>query len=268
MGANQDSYLEAGRIGVSQESISNFDASAAGTAAAFQSISRAPSEYRGKTRMERTRDSGTFFGGAREAEDMMRSRGGGAGVPKPRRRITNLDRAAVGRSITRLGISLFPGYLPGNDLEEIATGPNSGLVIEELHASRVPSLEVTNPTNRPVLIPEEEQLIGGLQDRVLNTSVLVAPSTHLDIPVSCLEQGRWGDRRDFGRGRAFAPRRTRRAKNASVADWIRRKDLAGATRPPSGAPSTRNWPIWASTPAPGPSGTPSSSSAATGNVPT
>ncbi len=136
----------------------------------------------------------------------------------------------VGREVdlTRLGISLFPVYLPGNDLEEIATGPNSGLVIEELRASTVPSLEVTNPTNRPVLIPEEEQLIGGLQDRVLNTSGLVAPSTHLGIPVSCLEQGRWGDRRDFGCGRAFAPRpfaprRTRRAKNASVADSIRRE---------------------------------------------
>ena len=223
MGANQDSYLEAGRIGVSQESISNFDASAAGTAAAFQSISRAASEYRGKTRMERTRDSGTFFGGTREAEEIRRARGGGGGVPRPRRGIPNLERAAVGRPITRLGISLFPVYLPGNDLQEITTGPNSGLVIEELRASKVPSLEVTNPTKRPVLIPEGEQLIGGLQDRVLNTSVLVAPSTHLDIPVSCLEQGRWGDRREFARGRAFAPRRTRRAKNASVADSIRRE---------------------------------------------
>ena len=223
MGANQDSYLEAGRMGVSQESISNFEPSAAGTSAAFQSISRATSEYRGKTRMERTRDSGTFFGGTREAEDVMRSGGGRAGVPKRRRGVPNLDRAAVGRPITRLGISLFPVYLPANDLPEIATGPNSGLVIEELQASRVPSLEVANPTNRPILIPEGEQLIGGLQDRVLNTSVLVAPSTHLDIPVSCLEQGRWGGRREFARGRAFAPRRTRRAKNASVADSVRRE---------------------------------------------
>lgn len=223
MGANQDSYLEAGRIGVSQESISNFEASAAGTAVAFQSISRATTEFRGKTRSERTRDSGTFFGGTREAEAVMRAGGGRAGVPKQRQGIPNLERAAVGRPITRLGISLFPVYLPGNNLPKIATGPNSGLVIEELRASRVPSLEVTNPTNRPVLIPEGEQLIGGLQDRVLNTSVLVAPSTHLDIPVSCLEQGRWGDRRDFGRGRAFAPRRARRAKNASVADSVHRE---------------------------------------------
>ncbi|MDE0138539.1 MAG: VWA domain-containing protein [bacterium] len=223
MGANQDSYLEAGRIGVSRESTSNYAATAVGTSAAFQSISRATREFRGKTRVERTRDSGTFFGGTREAEDVMRPGGGPARGPRRRRGIPNLERAAVGRPITRLGISLFPVYLPGNDLPEIATGPDAGLVIEELRASRVPSLEVTNPTTHPVLIPEGEQLIGGLQDRVLNTSVLVAPSTHLDIPVSCLEQGRWGDRRDFGHGRAFAPRRTRRAKNASVADSVRRE---------------------------------------------
>ena len=227
MGANQDSYLEAGRMGVSQESISNFEASAAGTSAAFQSISRATSEYRGKTRMERTRDSGTFFGGTREAEAVMRPGGVRAGFPNQPRGVPNLERAAVGRPITRLGISLFPVYLAGNDLPEIATGRNAGLVVEELPASTVPFLKVTNPTNRPVLIPEGEQLIGGLQDRVLNTSVLVAPSTHVDIPVSCLEQGRWGNRRDFDRGRAFAPRRARRAKNASVADSVRK---AGSRR--------------------------------------
>ena len=221
MGANQDSYLEAGRIGVAEESISNFDATAAGTAAAFQSISRATSEYRGKTRIERTRDSGKFYGGTREAEAEMRKRGGRAGIPKQRQGIPNLERASVGRPITRLGVSLFPVYLPGNDLPGIATGRGSGLLIEELPASTVPYLEVTNPTNLPVLIPEGEQFVGGLQDRVLNTSVLVAPSTHLDIPVSCLEQGRWGDRRDFERGRTYAPRRTRRAKNASVSDSVR-----------------------------------------------
>ena len=66
----------------SQESISNFEPSAAGTSAAFQSISRATSEYRGKTRMERTRDSGTFFGGTREAEAVMRPGGVRAGFPK------------------------------------------------------------------------------------------------------------------------------------------------------------------------------------------
>ncbi len=219
MGANQDAYLEAGRIGVRQESISNFEASAVGTEAAFRSMSRGTRQFREKTRYERRRDSGAFFGGIRESEEMMeemRNRNGGQS------RIPNLEMATVGQPITRLGISLFPIYLPGNYLPEIATGPNSGLVIEEQAASTVPSLQVTNPTNLPILIPEGEQLVGGLQDRVANTSILVAPASRLDIPVSCLEQGRWGDRRDFGRGRAFTPRRTRRAKNASVSDSVRR----------------------------------------------
>ena len=223
MGANQDSYLEAGRIGFSEESISNFAADQRGTSAAFASISRATSEYRGKTKIERTRDSGKFYGGTREAEIEMAGRSGRPGRRNMRRGIPNLEQASVGRPITRLGVSFFPVYVPGNDLPEIATGRGAGLAIEELPASRVPFLGVTNQTEVPVLIPEGEQLVGGLQDRVLNTSVLVAPSTSLNIPVSCLEQGRWGDRRSFERGHAYAPRRTRRAKNASVFDSVRRE---------------------------------------------
>ena len=134
----------------------------------------------------------------------------------------NLERASVGRPITRLGVSFFPVYLTENHLPAIATGKGSGLDIEELPESAVPFLRATNSTGLPVLIPEGEQLVGGLQDRVLNTSVLVAASTHSDIPVSCLERGRWGDRRGFESGRAYAPRRTRRTTNRSVSASVRR----------------------------------------------
>ena len=134
-----------------------------------------------------------------------------------------LERASVGRPVTRLGVSFFPVYLTENHLPEIATGGGSGLDIEELPESMVPFLRAINSTGLPVLIPEGEQLVGGLQDRVLNTSVLVAASTHLEIPVTCLEQGRWGNRRGFERGRAYAPRRTRRAKNRSVSASVRRE---------------------------------------------
>ena len=37
--------------------------------------------------------------------------------------ISSLQTAAVGRPINRLGISLFPIYLPVNTLPGIATGP-------------------------------------------------------------------------------------------------------------------------------------------------
>ena len=58
MGANQDSYLEAGRLGFQRESVSNFEASAVGTAAAFRSVSRGTREYRERPRRERRRPPG------------------------------------------------------------------------------------------------------------------------------------------------------------------------------------------------------------------
>lgn len=147
--------------------------------------------------------------------------------PSPKDKpVFNLERAAVGRPITRQGVSFFPVYLPENSLPEISTGQKSRLTIEELEDSTVPLLKATNGTALPVLIPEGEQLLGGLQDRVLNVSVLVDASVTVDIPVSCIESGRWGSRRGFEHGRVYAPRRTRRTKNASVARSVQREGLS------------------------------------------
>lgn len=156
------------------------------------------------------------IGRSRRGQQRFRGAAGKeAGPPVP-----VLERAAVGRPITRLGVSFFPVYLPGNDLPDISSGKEAGLVFDELPGPTVPSLLVSNPTDRPILAPEGEQLVGGLQDRVLNVSVLIAPSAKVEIPVSCLERGRWGGRRRFDRGRAFTPRRTRLAKNYSVAEAV------------------------------------------------
>ena len=66
------------------------------------------------------------------------------------------------------------------------------VVIEEVsHGGHVPTLVVTNTADRPVLLLDGEELVGAKQNRVLNTTVLVARGARLDIPVSCVEQGRW-----------------------------------------------------------------------------
>lgn len=129
----------------------------------------------------------------------------------------DLDRAAIGRPITRLGVSFFPVYLMDNSLPNIATGPESGRVIEELPDPSVPHLVVANPSDRPILLVEGEQFVGGDQNRTLNVSVLVPAAGKLKIPVSCLEAGRWGRRRHFTAGTTHTHRRVRRAKNESVA---------------------------------------------------
>ena len=138
--------------------------------------------------------------------------------------ITSLQRTistvSVGQPITRGGVSLFPVYTHGPQAD-IATGARAGVVIGEKQVAEVPTLEAENPTGSPVLLVDGEILTGGRQTRVLNVSVLLAPHVRIDIPVSCVEQGRWNGGVAFGRGSMFAPRRVRRAKNYTVASEVR-----------------------------------------------
>jgi len=80
---------------------------------------------------------------------------------------------------------------------------------------------VTNPNAVPVLISEGETLNGGWQNRVVNVSVLVPADTTLEIPVSCVEAGRWGGEREFARRGPKAPRRVRRGATMSVNENLR-----------------------------------------------
>lgn len=129
----------------------------------------------------------------------------------------NLDGAAIGRPITRAGISFFPVYLMENRLPEIATGPAAARVIDELGDASVGDLTVTNPGKTPLLLVEGEQFLGGKQNRTINVSVLVAAGATLEVPVTCLEQGRWGRRRGFRPAPTNTPRRVRRTLHDAVA---------------------------------------------------
>ncbi len=129
----------------------------------------------------------------------------------------DLDTAAIGRPITRAGVSFFPVYLMGNELPPIATGPKAPRLIEELESASVPDLVVSNPGKLPLLLIEGEQFLGGLQNRTINVNVLVPPGKSVKIPVSCLEQGRWGRRQSFGSAPTRIPPRVRRVLHDAVA---------------------------------------------------
>ncbi|MXX73230.1 MAG: hypothetical protein F4Y73_15420 [Gemmatimonadetes bacterium] len=63
----------------------------------------------------------------------------------------------------------------------------------------VPELTVANRADVPVLIVDGEELVGAKQNRVANLTMLVPAAKTTDIPVSCVEAGRWAyNRRDFG----------------------------------------------------------------------
>ena len=64
-------------------------------------------------------------------------------------------------------------------------------VTEVNEEGAVPELKVQNKSSKMVLILDGEELVGAKQNRIVNTTVLVAGSTTMVIPVSCVEQGRW-----------------------------------------------------------------------------
>ncbi len=96
--------------------------------------------------------------------------------------------------------------------------------LEELGESgSVPELRVINGGATPVLVLEGDELIGAKQNRVVNSSVLVAAESELVLPVSCVERGRWSRRsRAFASGRATPHLSLRHLKSRSVHDSLRR----------------------------------------------
>lgn len=67
-------------------------------------------------------------------------------------------------------------------------------VTEINEGGSVPTLKLVNKSNSRVFLMAGEQLIGAKQNRVLNTSMMVDAKTETAVPVSCVEQGRWGYR--------------------------------------------------------------------------
>ena len=134
-----------------------------------------------------------------------------------------LDTLAIGWPITRLGVSFFPEFLAGNELPAITTGEASGLVVDELDELSVPALRVRNPGDKPVLVVEGEHFLGGKQNRTVNATVLVPALADLEIPVSCLERGRWGRPRAARRDEEFTAAAVRAANHVGVAESMRRR---------------------------------------------
>jgi hypothetical protein len=107
-----------------------------------------------------------------------------------------LPTTVIGKRIELKGLSVFPLYLKSGLKVVVRSGLemiDKGVVhVKEVSdAGSVPTLYVTNDCLHNVLFVEGDQLVGAKQNRMCNSSVLIAPNTFAEIPVSCVEQGRW-----------------------------------------------------------------------------
>jgi hypothetical protein len=95
------------------------------------------------------------------------------------------------------------------------------LVTEVEEAATVPKLLVRNRLDHPVLLLDGEELVGAMQNRVANTTMLLAANSETVIPVSCSEQGRWHQASDqFSDSGTVMPPSARSRKMASVGDSL------------------------------------------------
>ncbi|MFN8174673.1 MAG: DUF6569 family protein [Solirubrobacteraceae bacterium] len=91
-------------------------------------------------------------------------------------------------------LAVFPifGPLPGLDYRAFSVALEHGAFVRELErGASVNHLLVGNPTDRALLLYEGEQVLGAQQDRTMDSNVLVAAGAQVEVPVSCVEAGRW-----------------------------------------------------------------------------
>lgn len=115
-----------------------------------------------------------------------------------------------------------------------AAPENGHLVIEEISSSgSVPKLIARNPTSFDYLLLAGQIVRGGKQNRGINADILIRANSSIEIPVTCVEQGRWSDTgshnfsNDFSHG-GFEPPSVRSWKMRSVHARRRVGDAATA----------------------------------------
>jgi hypothetical protein len=110
---------------------------------------------------------------------------------------------------------------PYLDLEE-ALRRNVVEVTEVSEQGSVPNLRVTNTGELDVIVLDGEELVGAKQNRIVNTTVVVAARSTVEIPVSCVEARRWGyNSRSFTTSDNLSYSSLRARKHASVTDSLR-----------------------------------------------
>jgi hypothetical protein len=118
--------------------------------------------------------------------------------------------------------------------------------VHEIGAGTVPSVAATTK-NHPVVIFAGDTITGGKQNRVINVSVWLPAGKVTELPVTCLEHGRWdpGLAARFGAGRK-ADYALRSMMNHQVGEQRRRfAESAAIGAPTTSAYAADQGEVWA-----------------------
>lgn len=114
----------------------------------------------------------------------------------------NANRIHVGiGSYVGGGVTVFPIWPEMREVKNFSWKPGNLVVGEVEQGARVSSLEVTNAGTRPHVVIEGDIFEGGWQTRTAAITTVIAPGETVQVPVLCVEQGRWGGERRHSNSR-------------------------------------------------------------------
>jgi hypothetical protein len=141
-------------------------------------------------------------------------------LPGPASLIRLIDRVTVEGPYVDRGLSVFllAAREPENHLDYMAfdEGITSGqIVVQELAAGSVPTLQVRNLGDRWTFLLAGELVAGGKQSRTVREDALLPPhsAAWINLPVYCIEQRRWSEPGEFNSAKAAAPNSLRSGIN-------------------------------------------------------
>jgi hypothetical protein len=148
------------------------------------------------------------------------------------RPLVTMSREGLVITALEWGVAGAPAY------ETAAAAVQAGdLELREQGSGTVPAIEAATKT-MPVVIFAGDTVVGGKQNRIINITVWLPAATVTQIPVSCLEHGRWnqGYRFETSRKVDYALRAQMSAQLADVAAWE-----SGATADAPASPRRRSY---------------------------
>jgi len=117
---------------------------------------------------------------------------GGEVSPEEREYAEALSRVRLESPVSFRGLTVFS--LIGRSSSKYYATLDEAMEAKHIDVSdsgRVEDVNVKNSGSRPVLIVDGEEIVGAKQNRVFNSSLMVAPGKTVVAKVSCVEQGRW-----------------------------------------------------------------------------
>ncbi|MEO0275732.1 MAG: DUF6569 family protein [candidate division WOR-3 bacterium] len=116
-----------------------------------------------------------------------------------------IERIEVGEPFFIKNLLLYPLYFENGSkfnpfsLDEALN--NKIVRIEEVNGGKINEVIFKNLSNERVFAIDGEEIIGALQNRVINTAFLAEEKTEFLLPVTCVEEGRWsGNKKEFSSG--------------------------------------------------------------------